>query len=486
MVPANVMKLITLFTLLISDADVLFTITSIYSYATYTAPDGTAQPLLIMIILVGMFTFIYIGGCIIAARESYLFVDRFREKVRLNEIAGLDLEEMDLFFSGKRCARGAAEPRDGREGVPRQGNGQCRAVNWRAARDGHVTAAQTNRGERGATMRTRPWGRWWRWRCERARMVKLAPTPAEAKRKYKADKERALYLLCQHKDITFAFFRERRSFARRVVKPSHSIPLVRLMVYGWQPTVSHTDFAGILNANALYSFTIGFPQLGCSIAYITQYEMSSILLLSLAIGTISLVLSVANMVLDFPKQLFDIAQKEGEAHVFALQAEEKSEFWTQKMEVEIQQQQEFLLQQSAVVSSQQDGGAPIQKPLSIIRDVMDLERDCMRARVDYVAHQMFMALHESERRQAIRSGQLENPYAIEADAKHAVEAERAAQLGAQGGPAVITPQQLPAPTPPGSVQAPAPSPSASGTTPAPADGPGFFSRIGSQTSGLNA
>ena len=100
--------------------------------------------------------------------------------------------------------------------------------------------------------------------------VTLAPTPAEAVRKYRSDPERALYLLCQHKDLTFAFFRERRSFARRVVKPSHSLPLVRLMVYGWQPTVSHTDFAGILNANALYSFTIGFPQLGCSIAYIIK------------------------------------------------------------------------------------------------------------------------------------------------------------------------------------------------------------------------
>ena len=51
----------------------------------------------------------------------------------------------------------------------------------------------------------------------------------------------------------------------------------------------------------------------------------------------------------------------------------------------------------------------IQKPLSIIHDVMDLERECMRARVGYVAHQMFMSLHEAERRNAIRSGQLANP-----------------------------------------------------------------------------
>ena len=54
----------------------------------------------------------------------------------------------------------------------------------------------------------------------------------------------------------------------------------------------------------------------------------------MVIGAFSLVLSVLNMILDFPKQLFDIAQREGEAHVFALQAEEKSEFWTMKMEVE--------------------------------------------------------------------------------------------------------------------------------------------------------
>jgi hypothetical protein len=58
-------------------------------------------------------------------------------------------------------------------------------------------------------------------------------------------------------------------------------------------------------------------------------------------------------------------------------------------QVEIQQQQEFLLQQSAMANAE-TGGAPIQKPLSIIHDVMDLERECMRARVDYVAHQMFM------------------------------------------------------------------------------------------------
>ena len=204
---------------------------------------------------------------------------------------------------------------------------------------------------------------------------------------------------------------------------------MRLMWYGWQPTVSHTDFAGILNANALYSFTIGFLSSGArSSTLSTTIWMQSfcfrwvchasklpITMLSRDLNSFHFpfaqqspipvltpdalcacslsphlpctvshwsvlsLLSVANMILDFPKQLFDIAQREGEAHVFALQAEEKSEFWTQKMEVEVQQQQEDMLVMSAQESANQ-GGAPIQKPLSIIRKVMDLEADCMRAR----------------------------------------------------------------------------------------------------------
>ena len=39
------------------------------------------------------------------------------------------------------------------------------------------------------------------------------------------------------------------------------------MEFGWQPSVSHTDFAGILNANGLYTFTVGVPQLFFSISF---------------------------------------------------------------------------------------------------------------------------------------------------------------------------------------------------------------------------
>ena len=79
---------------------------------------------------------------------------------------------------------------------------------------------------------------------------------------------RALYMICEAKGILHSYHQASRSFSRRIVKPSHSIPYYRLMEYGWQPSVTHTDFAGILNANALYSFTVGFPQLFFSIAFI--------------------------------------------------------------------------------------------------------------------------------------------------------------------------------------------------------------------------
>lgn len=82
-----------------------------------------------------------------------------------------------------------------------------------------------------------------------------------------------------------------------------------------------------------------------------------------------------------------------------MQAEERSEFWEKKMEMEVQQRQQVLLRQSAI-----DG---VQRPLSIIRGIIDIERECCHARVDYIAHQMQMALYESKTRMAIRAGELE-------------------------------------------------------------------------------
>merc|ERR1719197_908745 len=75
------------------------------------------------------------------------------------------------------------------------------------------------------------------------------------------DVGRALYMVCEAKGLLGSYHTVSRQFSRRIVKPAHSVPFYRLMEFGWQPSVSHSDFAGILNANALYTFTIGFPQL---------------------------------------------------------------------------------------------------------------------------------------------------------------------------------------------------------------------------------
>ena len=229
-------QLITLLVLLVSDADILFTFTSFMSYYQKKS--------YVSIGMVGLFAILYLGGCIIAAREARLFVYRFREKVRLNEIAGLDLEDMDMFFSGQPItlptqksmqsleqefhdkAQGKVE-HDSRAERAGHRTAQNRALSVGGLRansqvdllDGLAGSAGTSAGgltereaddeaeaaERGAVVVTRG----------AAPTVTLGKTVKESKRMYREDPERALYLLCVHKDITFAFFRERRTFSRR-------------------------------------------------------------------------------------------------------------------------------------------------------------------------------------------------------------------------------------------------------------------------------
>ena len=84
------------------------------------------------------------------------------------------------------------------------------------------------------------------------------------------DVGRALYMVCEAKGLLGSYHTVSRQFSRRIVKPAHSVPFYRLMEFGWQPSVSHSDFAGILNANGLYSFTVGIPQLMFAIAFLAS------------------------------------------------------------------------------------------------------------------------------------------------------------------------------------------------------------------------
>jgi len=116
------------------------------------------------------------------------------------------------------------------------------------------------------------------------------------------------------------FMRMYLSWCAFVVNVPHSTPFLRLMWFGWHPTIDHMDFAGILNANALYSFTIGTPQLGFALwfTFVTLPSKSTggsdpLVLFSVIMSSTSLFLSFANICLNFPRQLRMIAEKNAQA-----------------------------------------------------------------------------------------------------------------------------------------------------------------------------
>jgi len=247
-----------------------------------------------------------------------------------------------------------------------------------------------------------------------------------------SDPVRALYMICEAKGILHSFHQASRTFSRRIVKPSHSIPYYRLMEFGWQPSVAHTDFAGILNANALYSFTVGFPQMIFSISFVfyaatveadtivcktnpcSIYEdffkpnvQSSLVAGSLAVGLISLFISVLNIVVDFPAQLFDIAEKEETAMMFSLQAEEATRTWEDKLAIEVAENVKTLLKLSTRDPENLNQG--MEAPSLCIGQVMIIERAAMEKKVQYIEHFLGMAEDEKERREALRKGKRPKP-----------------------------------------------------------------------------
>lgn len=240
------------------------------------------------------------------------------------------------------------------------------------------------------------------------------------------DPLRALYMICEAKGILHSYHQASRTFARRIVRPAHSIPFLRLMEYGWQPTVSHTDFAGILNANALYSFTVGFPQLFFTLAFIASNDTSgtavtcasskctviedfqkpnvqlAIVVASLGVGIISLLISIVNIVVDFPAQLFDIAEKEDESLHFTLQAEHATKTWEDKLAVEVQENVKVMLKKSTQFEDNLVAG--MEAPSLVIDDVMRIERAAMEKKVAYIEHFLTMSEDEKKLRSDLRSG----------------------------------------------------------------------------------
>jgi len=94
---------------------------------------------------------------------------------------------------------------------------------------------------------------------------------------------------------------KRNSRNRAEIK--HGVPFLRLAKFGFMATPQPKDLGGILNTNALYSFTNGIPQMLFGI-YLFSLEGPSLeLLLPLSIAGVSFLLSLANIFLDFGAKL---------------------------------------------------------------------------------------------------------------------------------------------------------------------------------------
>jgi hypothetical protein len=497
-----------------------------------------------MIWVIGCFFLVYVGGAIIAAKESGKFLERFKDKVRLNEISGISMEDLEDALGGRRifwmgpeyeaakkrkaaidalkaATPDAAEPheividdleRAMREaemsgasqlkmpGDPRYGERSLKkatdklkaAKKAQEAVPGALSKRASSRIKQqlgGAELpegdvnykpnktKTRDQ---MEGRSDDAGKVDMEGLPgmdenaeedfaaklfeeeikeAEAAGdgnlvkmlqlamlkqldSYKVDKKlcdekgnildmlRALYMICEAKGILHSYHQASRAFSRRIVKPSHSIPYYRLMEFGWQPSVSHTDFAGILNANGLYSFTVGFPQLFFSISFIAAQDgvsrepapcetdqklrcglvedfgrtnvQSNLVLGSLGMGCTSLIITLLNIVLDFPAQLFDIAEKEEESLHFTLQAEHATKTWEDKLAVEVQENVKMMLKMSTQFENNSIPG--MEAPGLVIEDVMKLERRAMEKKVAYIEHFLTMSEDEKKLRSDLRDG----------------------------------------------------------------------------------
>jgi len=542
----NMMKLVTLMTLLVSDFDVVLTLASIVSYIY---AEGV---FILFIIIIGFFFCIYVGGCIIAARESGKFMDRFKDKVRLNEINGISMEDLTDALDGRRIfwmgpeyeaakkrkasievlktttpdATGPEEidvqalqialreaemagtaqlkmpgdPKYGAKAVKRATDKLIQAKKVQSAKPslGRRASSRIQRGLGGPSIddvpesvaepNYKPNAPKTRDQMEgradpahqpidleavggddddnpeedfAARMFEEEIAAAEGigdanlvkmlqlasikqLDSYRVDKKltdkkgkitdplRVLYMICEAKGILHSYHQASRSFSRRIVKPSHSIPYYRLMEYGWQPSVSHTDFAGILNANALYSFTVGIPQFLFSIVFIVSGIVSPttrvpapcetddstkcgliedfqrpsvqnvIIAASFFIGSISIIISIANIVIDFPAQLFDIAEKEEESLHFTLQAEHATKTWEDKLQVEVQENVKMMLKMSTQFENNSIPG--MEAPGLVIEDVMKLERRAMEKKVAYIEHFLTMSEDEKKVRNDLRDG----------------------------------------------------------------------------------
>jgi hypothetical protein len=225
------MKLITMITLLLTDADVVMTLLGCYAFAMlgYYA----------LLYIIGAFGVTYMGGALCSHLYSYRMVSLFRDKVASGLVEGITLNDVKDMKTEQQfydfCRKESTNP-------PR-------------------------------------------------------------------------------KSCLYIFYAERRRFGRSLVKPQHSIPFLRMMAFAWQSSIMPNDFAGLLNANGLWSFTAGIAMQASSLFFVATEGFDIYVAASLAVGVATTVMSFLNIILDFPGQLAAIEQAATEKAQLLIEAE---------------------------------------------------------------------------------------------------------------------------------------------------------------------
>lgn len=190
------------------------------------------------------------------------------------------------------------------------------------------------------------------------------------------DSERALGMLCAHHSAAaFAAYQAAvRQHALRTYRLEHSLPLFRLMVFGWQPSVLPWDFARVLRATLVWGGFVGAPTAMVGIlAVATQPQTDGILVASCLVCIMSLLLGLILFATGFPATLLTLAQRDASR----LESVIDAEFNAASRERELEQQLELRVQ-AALASSK--GGVK-----QVLPKVKRLEVSVLDEKLRYVS-----------------------------------------------------------------------------------------------------
>merc|ERR1712113_389814 len=140
--------------------------------------------------------------------------------------------------------------------------------------------------------------------------------------------------------------------ARNVTLIQHGVPFYRLARFGFFSCPNPSDLGGILNANALYSFTNGIFQIAFGVAFMLEFGTNAEAIIPMGISVLSLILTCFNIFLDFSAILESIDQERMLTENFLRESQIK-------LEDSIQAERTALDTQIAAIKAKYQGKADV-------------------------------------------------------------------------------------------------------------------------------